>query len=87
MNKTTYSKVNSIKAKHFVGSGGFQRILGEDFTFQHEYEAKMANWNEKLESMRVTFDTEKAKIEKAAEDQMTELKDNLDATLAEKGEL
>jgi hypothetical protein len=42
MNKTTYSKVNSIKAKHFVGSGGFQRILGEDFTFQHEYEAKMA---------------------------------------------
>ena len=52
-----------------------------------EYEVKMANWNEKLETMRVTFDTEKAKIEKAAEDQMTELKANLDATLAEKGEL
>jgi hypothetical protein len=37
MNKTTtYSKTNSIKAKHFVGSGGYQRMLGEDFTFHHE---------------------------------------------------
>ena len=52
-----------------------------------EYETKMVIWNEKLEAMRLTFDSEKAKVEKAAQDQMTELKANLDATLAEKGEL
>ncbi len=33
-----------------------------------EYETKMVTWNEKLEAMRLTFDSEKAKIEKAAQD-------------------
>ena len=56
-------------------------------SLSEDYDAKMATWNEKLELVRQTFDLEKTKIEKAAQDQMTQLKANLDATLAEKGEL
>ncbi len=36
MHKTTYHHHPSIKPKNFVGSGGFQRILGDDFTFNYE---------------------------------------------------
>ena len=56
-------------------------------SLSEDYDVKMAAWNEKLELVRQTFDLEKTKIEKAAQDQMTQLKANLDATLAEKGEL
>ena len=52
-----------------------------------EHEASMEALNAKLEQMRQTFDSEKAKIEQTAQDQMTQLKADLDATLAEKGEL
>ena len=36
MNKTSYHSKPGIKPKNFVGSGGFQRILGDDFTFNYE---------------------------------------------------
>ena len=57
------------------------RSLSED----HEVQA--ANLNEKLEVMKETFEAEKIKIEQVAQDQMNQLKSDLDATLAEKGEL
>ena len=57
------------------------RSLSED------QEIKMASLNEKLEVMKETFEAEKIKIEQDALDQMTRLKSDLDATLAEKGEL
>ena len=43
--------------------------------------------NERLETMKETFKSEKVKIEQIAQDQMNQLKADLDATLAEKGEL
>jgi hypothetical protein len=36
MHKTSYHQKAGIKPKNFVGSGGFQRILGDDFTFNYE---------------------------------------------------
>lgn len=47
----------------------------------------MAALSEKLEQLKDTFESEKLKIENTAKDQMDQLKKDLDATLAEKGEL
>ena len=52
-----------------------------------EHEEKQRQLNEKLEQLRETFEAERVKIEQHAQDQMTQLKADLDATLAEKGEL
>ena len=57
------------------------RSLSED------YEVQTTSLNEKLETMKETFEAEKIKIEQVARDQMNQLKSDLDATLAEKGEL
>lgn len=57
------------------------RSLGE------EHEVQLQELNERLETMKETFKSEKVKIEQIAQDQMTQLKADLDATLAEKGEL
>ena len=57
------------------------RSLSED------HEVQTASLNEKLEIMKETFEAEKIKIEQDARDQMNQLKSDLDATLAEKGEL
>lgn len=43
--------------------------------------------HEKLEQAKAQFESEKVKIEQIAQDQMKRLKDDLDASLAEKGEL
>ena len=52
-----------------------------------DHEVKLAELNEKLDIMKETFEAEKIKIEQVAQDQMNSLKSDLDATLAEKGEL
>lgn len=52
-----------------------------------EYEVALNALTEKLDQASSSFEIEKQKIEKAAQDQMTQLKADLDATLAEKGEL
>lgn len=57
------------------------RVLTED------YETKTALLNERLESLRATYEAEKQKIEQDSRDQMTRLKADLDASQAEKGEL
>lgn len=42
---------------------------------------------EKIEQSKASFESDKVRIEQEALDQMTRLKADLDATLAEKGEL
>ena len=41
----------------------------------------------KIEQMKETFEIEKTRIEQVSKDQMTQLKQDLDASLAEKGQL
>jgi hypothetical protein len=52
-----------------------------------EYETAICSISEKLDQAKASFEIEKVKIEQDALDQMTRLKADLDATLAEKGEL
>ena len=52
-----------------------------------EFEEKENASNEKIDQLQLNFEAERAKIEKNAQDQMTKLKADLDATMAEKGEL
>lgn len=51
------------------------------------YEAAIQALHEKLEQAKAQFESEKVKIEQGSSDQMTRLKADLDASLAEKGEL
>ena len=52
-----------------------------------EYESALNALTEQLDQAKISFETEKQKIEQSAQDQMTKLKGDLDATLAEKGEM
>jgi len=52
-----------------------------------EHDEKVASLNEKLEKLSESFESERVKIEQLAQDQVNQLKINLDTTLAEKGEL
>jgi len=52
-----------------------------------EYESVICTLTEKIEQSKASFESDKVRIEQEALDQMTRLKADLDATLAEKGEL
>ena len=56
-------------------------------TLSLDHDQQITTLNEKIEIMKQTFEAEKIKIEQVAQDQMNQLKSDLDTTLAEKGEL